>query len=174
MNRILEGFLDPQLMYQYGMGPERIPDRDTALRDGINCVSLAHLVLKELFACQLPPNLDCFEMFIDEDLFVPVPSVDEAQLGDLVWFGRISENPGFVFTPQYDQRGHLVNWGDHPLEHVAIATGESVEGAGPLLLHATHIEGTTAVWPLTRFLEQPRYAEIHGVSRLRIHDPATV
>ena len=174
MNKVLQGFLSSDFVYSYEMGPEQVPDTDTAFRTGINCVSLAHLVLNELFGQVLPRELDCFEMFTDKDRFEKVRSVMDAQLGDLVWFGRKPLTPAIDFVPDYDDRGHLVNWPEHPLEHVAIATGELGEDRDPLLLHATHIEGTTAVWPLSRFLEQPRYAEVHGVSRLRISNQVPV
>lgn len=166
MNSILQGFLNPGFVYRFEMGPGQVPDKDTAFRSGVNCVSLAHLVLKELFGQKLPGGLDCFEMFTDRERFAPV-SLGQAQMGDLVWFGRSCAEPIDGFVPKYDQDGSLVNWQQYPLEHVAIATGSRDDAGDLQLLHATHFEGTTAVWPLTKFSEYARYAEVLGISRLR-------
>lgn len=165
MNRLLKEYLDSSYVYQYIQGPNRVRSKYDALRQGINCVSLAHLALKDLFAYQLPPELDCFELYNDHDHFQPVANLENMQTGDLVWFGR--QSPKIEpedFIPMY-QDGHLLNWPEFPVRHIAIYTGEFDEDY--LLLHSTEFEGTNVVWPLVKFENYPRYRKLYGITRLK-------
>jgi hypothetical protein len=86
--------------------------------------------------------------------------------GDLVWFGpdrprvRLDE-----FVPQYDG-DELANPGDVPVKHVAICTDARGDG-DRLMLHASSVDGTNALWPLRRFRAYDRYRRIHAIRRLR-------
>jgi hypothetical protein len=165
---ILDQFIDPAFAYVFEQGPHQVRSRVDALRYGINCVSLAHLALRALTGHSLPPELLCYEMFRDTGKFKDL-SVNDIQEGDLVWFGR--RNPAISidhFVPTFNENGYMTNWSDCGLTHVAIATGEAAVG-DPLLLHASPVEGTTVVWPLSRFAEHPKYREIYRVARLMIN-----
>lgn len=143
--------------------------RSDALRDGLNCISLAHLVIKDVFDYELPPRLGCAELYLDREHFKPVESVTDMQIGDLVWFGLQDAVRRPEDIPlRYDDAGNLVNWRDFPVKHVAVSTGHQVDG-DPLLLHATNLEGPhNKVWPLSKFSRYPRYRKLYGVTRLAL------
>jgi len=165
MNRFLDQYLDPSFVYKYTHGPDVVRSRYDALRRGINCVSLAHLALNDLFDYQLPNELDCYELYTDSEHFESVADLECMRIGDLVWFGREATNiDPENFIPIYQDR-QLLNWEDFPIRHVAIYTGEYDEDY--LLLHSTHLEGTNAVWPLSRFASYAAYRKLYGISRLK-------
>lgn len=168
MNHALESFVDPAFVYDFWSGPGTIRSREDALAQGINCISLTHLVLKDMFGTTLPPNLHCYELFSDRQYFTAVQD-QEAHAGDLAWFGV--EHPittAEAFKPCY-KNSLLVNWSDFPIKHVAIHTGEADEQGDPLLLHTTSITGTTSLWPLRQFRVYRRYRKRYGTTRLVTH-----
>ena len=141
--------------------------RADAARGGVNCVALAHLVIRDLFGAQLPPELQSFELFNDLADFEAVPAGYGLEAGDLVWFGR--DQPGVAlraFTPRY-VAGELVNFDDFPVNHVAICTGSRDDAGDYLLLHASSREGTNSAWPMRRFLGYDRYRRVYATTRLR-------
>ena len=165
MIEALERHLDSNFPYCFNQGPAEVPDKKAAEAKGLNCIALAHLVLEDLFGRKLPPDLHCFEMFSDKQMFTTVDATDDMLTGDLLWMGpRSPKVPLAEFKPKYDQSGSLVNWRDNPIKHVGIYTGEQTDDY--LLLHATHYEGTTAVWPLQQFTNYRRYEHIYRISRL--------
>lgn len=167
MTSMAERYVDPAFTYRFTQGPDRVPDVITAQRNGLNCIALAHLAIRDLFGHSLPPALHCYEMFSDTAQFSTVESVKDMQAGDLVWFGvRSPKVPLEEYNPQYDEDGALVNWRDNPVKHVAIYTGERADDY--LMLHATNVEGTNAVWPLWRFATHRRYEQIYRISRLAL------
>ena len=159
-------YLDPAFRYVKSQNPVRVRCRDDALRDGLNCVALAHLVIRDLLGYTLPAHLQALELVRDLEHFEPVPDPGHLQAGDLVWLGEQRprvEQEGFV--PQYDG-DELVNGGDYPVKHVAICTGTRDED-DQLLLHASAADGTNALWPLRRFRDYDRYGRIYAIRRLR-------
>ncbi len=132
---------------------------------GLNCAALGHLVVQKLFAVELPPELDAYEMYTNiGGLFVPVDQAPMQQ-GDFVWFGRQSpEIPVEAFIPVYAADGDLLNWPEFAVHHLAIYTGENDNG-DPLLLHASPTAVTNEILPLSQFAQCPRYAQTYGVSR---------
>jgi hypothetical protein len=161
----LQHFLDPAYRYDFWQGPEKVRSDEDARQKGLNCVSLAHLALRNLFNETLPPEMHCYEMYADDAYFKTLGGVDETQQGDLVWFGRQDAAEPALFVPQYAKgSSFLENWRDSPVKHVAVCTGERYDGE-PLLLHATHIEGTNVIWPLRKFEEHERYARVLRVAR---------
>lgn len=165
MNKLLEQYLNPAFVYRFTHNPNVVHSRQDAIRHGINCISLAHLALKDLFNHQLLPELGCAELYNDKEDFHPVEDFESMQVGDLVWFGQT--NPKIEpeeFVPYY-QGGQLLNWADFPVKHVAIYTG--VHNEDYLLLHSTHLEGTNVIWPLAKFSSYERYKRIYGISRLK-------
>ena len=60
----------------------------------------------------------------------------------------------------------LVNGSDVPVKHVAICVGARDDG-DHLLLHASSVDGTNALWPLRRFRDYDRYGSIYAIRRLR-------
>lgn len=171
MNEVFESCLDPALRYVFSQGPARVRSWDDARRDGLNCVALAHLVIRDLFGCPLPAGSQALELFHDLDHFEPVPPAGALRPGDLVWLGTARPRvPLDEFVPRY-QDGELLNFADFPVNHVAVCTGEHA-AQDHLMLHASPLEGTTALWPLRRFQDHDRYRVIYGIRRLRVRHRA--
>jgi len=166
MDEIIKSYLDPRFRYVWARGPAVVRSREDALRDGLNCVALAHLVIRELFGRALPASLRSLELFRDDEHFEPIADGVLLAAGDLVWFGAADPRIPLVdFVPRF-RDGELVNVADFAVNHVAVATGRRVNGHS-LLLHASPVNGTNALWPLHRFAEHERYREIYGIRRLR-------
>jgi hypothetical protein len=166
MDPVFLRYLDPAFRYVMSQNPALVRCRDDALRDGLNCVALAHLVIRDLFGYALPAQLQALELVRDLEHFEPVPDPEHLRAGDLVWLGvdrpRVQQQE---FVPQYDG-DELVNGGDFPVKHVAISTGTS-DDHDHLMLHASSADGTNALWPLRRFRDYDRYGSIYAVRRLR-------
>ncbi len=163
----LKHYIDREFVYSFGQGPNKVSSEAEARQKGINCVTLAHLALRELFDQKLPTNLHCYEMATDYDYFKTVESPDLMQQGDLVWFGYANPHQSIEdFEPTYDDEGYLLNWRDSPIKHVAIYTGEQ-QNNDFMMLHSTHIEGTNTVWPLSLFAMYKRYEKIYRIGRLQ-------
>ena len=172
MSDVLDRYVDSSYTYRFTQGPGVVRTHEDALRDGINCVSLAHLALLDLFNYELPSELQCTEMFLDRQHFTDVRDISQHRLGDLFWFGvddAVVEPTAFV--PIYDDKGNLTNWKDFPIKHVAVATGRVDDSGDPLLLHSTHIEGTNSIWPMRKFGDYRRYRKLHGRRALPVGAP---
>ena len=168
MNKLLETYIDPQYVYKFTQGPDVVRSREDALRDGINCISLAHLALRDLFDYELPAELFCLELYYDREHFTEVGGLENMQAGDLVWLGLASPTVEIEdFVPRY-KNGRLTNWSESPVKHAAIFTGEKDQSSDHLLLHSTPYEGTNAVWPLKMFSRHKRYRKVYGITRLQI------
>lgn len=163
---ITERYVDPDCTYDFWLRPQDVPDLQTAQQKGMNCVVLAHLVMKEMFDYELPPDLRCTEMFLDSTHFVRTEfNAEQLRPGDLVWFGRAASRVSAEqFKPSYDQSGHMQNWRDFPVNHVGIYVGRDAQDEAQIL-HSVARENTT-LWPLRKFGQVPRYSIVWGSSRL--------
>jgi hypothetical protein len=159
-------YVDPAFRYAMSQNPALVRSRDDALRDGLNCVALAHLVIRDLFDCVLPAHLQALELVRDLEHFELVPDPDHLRAGDLVWLGvdrpHVEQEE---FVPRYNG-AELVNGGDFPVKHVAICT-DAYDDDDHLMLHASSADGTNALWPLRRFRDYDRYRRIYAIRRLR-------
>jgi len=81
-------YRDPAFRYAKSRNPARVRCRDDALRDGLNCVALAHLMIRDLFGYTLPAHLQALELVRDLEHFEPVPDPEHMQAGHLVWLGE--------------------------------------------------------------------------------------
>ena len=166
MDEVFSRYLDPAFRYVWSQNPARVRSRQDALRDGLNCVALAHLVTRDLFGYTLPARLQSLELARDLAHFEAVPDPERMRVGDLVWFGVDQPSVGLdEFVPQYDG-DELVNGSGVPVKHVAIYTG-SRDDSDSLLLHASSVDGTNALWPLRRFRDYDRCRRIYAIRRLR-------
>ena len=166
MNEVFLRYLDPGFRYVWTQGPARVRSREDALRDGLNCVALAHLVTRDLFGYTLPASYQSLELVRDREHFEPVAGPGRMRAGDLVWLG-VDRPPVRLedFIPQY--RGdELLNFTEFPVNHVAICTGMR-EDDDHVLLHASKADGTNALWPLREFGQHDRYSRIYSIQRLR-------
>lgn len=167
MNEKLARYIDQDFVYRFMQNPDVVRSEEDARRYGVNCVSLAHLAIKDLFERELPEDLLCAELYADREHFEHHDPLDDLQTGDLVWFGvEDADIKPEDFSPQYEN-GKLINWREFPVKHVAVSIGEQNEDGDDLLLHSTYYEGTNVVWPLTRFAKYRRYEKVYGMSRLK-------
>ena len=163
MDEVFSRYLDPAFRYVWSQNPARVRSRQDALRDGLNCVALAHLVTRDLSGYTLPAWFQSLELARDLTHFEAVPDPERMRVGDLVWFGVDQPRVGLdEFVPQYED-DELVNGRDVPVKHVAICTGSG----DSLLLHASSVDGTNALWPLRRFSDYDRCRRIYVIRRLR-------
>jgi hypothetical protein len=134
--------------------------------EGLTGVALAHLVTRDLFGYTLPAWYQSRELVRDLAHFEAVPDQERMQAGDLVWLGADRPLASLEeFVPRY--RGHEPPDGpDFPATHVAICTGARA-GADHLLLHASTVDGTSALWPLRKFDDYAGCRRIHAIRRLR-------
>jgi hypothetical protein len=134
LDEVFSRYLDPAFRYVWSQNPARVRSRQDALRDGLNCVALAHLVTRDLFGYTLPARLQSLELARDLAHFEPVPDADTMRVGDLVWFGVERPRVGLEeFVPRYDG-DELMNGSDVPVKHVAICAGTCDDGDRLLLL----------------------------------------
>lgn len=49
MDEVFSRYLDPAFRYVRCQSPARVRSREDARRAGLNCVALAHLVIRDLF-----------------------------------------------------------------------------------------------------------------------------
>lgn len=167
MSEKLAHFIDSEFVYRFTQNPDVVRNEKDARQHGINCVSLAHLALRELFDIELPSNLLCAELYADRTYFDHVESFDVLREGDLVWFGvEKPAMPPDAFEPHYLD-GALINWREFPIKHVAVGLGERDGSGEELLLHSAYQEGTNAIWPFSRFAQYRRYRRVYGLSRLK-------
>jgi hypothetical protein len=166
VNEVFLRYLDPAFRYVRSQVPALVRSREDALREGLNCVALAHLVTRDLFGYTLPAWYQSLELVRDLAHFEPVPDRDRMQAGDLVWLG--ADRP-LVSLDEFVSRyrgDELLNFGDFPVNHVAICTGTH-RGGDHVLLHASTVDGTNALWPLRKFDNYERYRRIYAIRRLR-------
>lgn len=134
--------------------------------EGLTGVALAHLVTRDLFGYTLPAWYQSRELVRDLAHFEAVPDQEGMQAGDLVWLG--ADRPPASLEecfPRY--RHHEPPDGPgFPVTHVAICTGARA-GADHLLLHASTVDGTSALWPLRKFDDYVGCRRIHAIRRLR-------
>jgi cell wall-associated NlpC family hydrolase len=166
MREILDAYIDEGYVYRFMNGPRFVRTKQEAKIRGINCISLAHFVLKDLFNIELPAELDCYELYTERALFEEV-AAEQMATGDLLWFGWSNPKiPIENFVPKYSG-SNLANYQDRAVTHVGIYTGEQDEVNDPQILHSSPVEGTNAIWPLRRFSDYPRYSKLYGITRLK-------
>lgn len=166
LGQILERYISPEFIYNYNAGPNVIRTIDDARSFGINCVALAHLVVKDLFDVELPSELDCYELYTDRLYSSFYKSSSNLLFGDLVWFGTVTGHTAVdSFKPEYEQTGNITNWRRFPINHVGVCIAAEPNDV-PLILHASRVVGTNSVWSLDDFSKHRYYRQIHGLSRI--------
>ena len=159
-------FSDHPCRYAFAHGPDMIRTPAQAVEQGLNCVALAHLLLKALFAADLPSRHQCVEMFYDNPHLQAVPGLAALQTGDVVFVGRAGIQEQLdAFAPRYDSAGELVNWREFPGLHVALYTGLMAADTTPLLIHANPIDNGVGFWSWQQMLRVPRYSMIYAIKR---------
>jgi len=169
MNQAITSYLNDTYLYEFKHWPDTIHTQQEALARGLNCVSLAHLIDKSLFGIDLPESLRCIELFYENPYYTTVNSVQDLQIGDLMFVAAKGEQEKIdIFIPRYDEQGNLLNGSEFPHMHIAIYAGEKDEQVDPLFIHANWIDKKVSLWPLRKFREYPRYEEIYAIKRIKL------
>lgn len=66
-------YLDTAFRYAFLQGPDRVRSRQDALCCGLNCGSLAHRIIRDLFGYVLPATYQYTELSIDQEHFTALP-----------------------------------------------------------------------------------------------------
>lgn len=146
-NLNLERYLG--IPYKKDAYPE-ILERGEEVLGGVNCITLVHWVVRDLFRKKLPPQLWLYEMLRNEypDYISPLLCGETPKQGDVYLVGRRRD-----FYQQI---------------HAAIHTGIETN-SGPLLLHANGFsERRITTWPLSQFLNSKRYPTIFQIMRVKL------
>src|ERR1700691_5786652 len=88
MNNVFKNYIDKPYRYVYQNGPDIITSKDQAFKEGLNCIALMHLLLKDIFKLELPSNVKGWEIFCDNPYFESIKSKEDLQTGDILFFGR--------------------------------------------------------------------------------------
>ena len=169
MNRLATSFaelLDPQFEYVFTQGPDKATNLHEAAEHGMNCVSVAHWLLDKLTGHRLPTDMYCFEMFYSS-VFEAVRAVREMRIGDLVWLGNPANGRMQDSIPDFAD-GQMANWGGCPVNHIGVFTGRFAWHNDPLILHASSVEGTNVVQPLSAMARVPNWSHVYGIKRLAV------
>src|SRR5689334_10940343 len=135
--------------YRYNLGP----GQEQYVRGSVlgNCQFFGHKKYREVFGLHLPSWMRSEEAYGDETKFFrTVGPTDVYQAGDLFLFGR-----------KGIEKARALHW--------ALYMGLQDHG-NILLEHANVIDGSVGLWPLSRFLEEPRYAQLVSVKRPLVLD----
>lgn len=159
-------FAEGVFRYRFTSGPDVVQTPEQALEHGLNCVALAHLLLKALRGCHLPPQCQAIEMYSPNPHLQVVASLQEVQMGDVIFVGRAGMQAALdVFVPRYDAAGGLTNWREFPGLHLCVYTGERDADDSPLFIHVNGQDDGVAVWSLARIQQHPRYAALYAIKR---------
>lgn len=174
MRSVFQLFLDKGFTYNYQNGPNVIRTEEQALAEGVNCIGLMHLLLQQLFNVSLPNNLRVLEIFHDNPYFTSVTSLDDLQIGDILFLGRKSL-PDYVhlYKPEYDRNGTLLNEEEsnkiigekYAGLHTVMFTGER-NSNNPQVIDIQKAVGEVRIWALQDLMSNERYENLYGIKRL--------
>ncbi|OGE36855.1 hypothetical protein A3B45_01630 [Candidatus Daviesbacteria bacterium RIFCSPLOWO2_01_FULL_39_12] len=157
--------------YNKQMGPDLVPDLETAKRLGANCAAFAHLYNEEIHGRPLPAHLGPLEMWLDNKILIEVGRND-LTFGDLAFFGRNSIDPRPV--PQHlenDPEESAKFMRKHQVPHIACIAGQEPQSGELLLAHLSFTERGFSIWPEGKFYTHistfgvPIYERLHGIKR---------
>lgn len=164
-------FLDPTIRYNKQMGPEKVPNWQTARRLGANCVAFVHLMHLDLTGQRLPSNLGAVEMWEPNPYLFPV-EYHKVKVGDFAFFGRAHANPKPI--PEsilHDPKKVAEFIKQFPAHHIAMVAGKSLDNNELVLLHNSFATQGPYVWMESRFSSYRStrgvalYEKLHGVRR---------
>ncbi|MFA6572488.1 MAG: hypothetical protein WCT77_14765 [Bacteroidota bacterium] len=175
MNKTFQSFLDASYRYNYQNGPNVITSEGQALKEGINCIGLMHLLVKRLFNISLPQNLRVLEIYNDNPYFKTVSETDELQMGDVLFLGR-EQLPDYInlYKPRYDEGKNLINEdegkniiGDkHAGYHTVMYTGERDENSTPLVIDIEKAADNVRIWILKELMKNEKYKVLYRIKRI--------
>lgn len=159
------------IKYDKQMGPEKVPDLETARRVGANCATFAHLYNEEIHGWRLPSYLGPLEMWFEEKFLRPA-SFDKLMIGDIAFFGRRNIDPRPVpENIKDDPKASARFMREHQVPHVACVAGGFQESGEVFFAHLSYAERGFAVWPESRFYDYrssfgvPLYERLYVVKR---------
>lgn len=175
MNSVFQAFLTSGFVYNYQNGPNVITSEEQALREGVNCIGLMHLLLKSLFNITLPLNLRVLEIYNDNPYFKTVNSLEDIKTGDILFLGR-KDLPEYIglYKPHFDEQKNLVNEdegkeivGDkHAGYHTVMFTGEKDDIGKPLVIDIQKATNNIKVWRLNELMANEKYEKLYKIKRV--------
>lgn len=167
MHEAITHYLTAGYKYNFDSGPDKIRSREEALSHGLNCGTLVHLLIREIFAVELPPRLMCLEMFHDSRFFRTLESWERLELGDVMFVGSVDiANQLQRFVPIYTPDGRFANWEEHPKLHLALFNGGDVTSDEATFIHATQFGRSVALWTTSDFRRYKTYNACYARRRL--------
>lgn len=175
MNSIFQSFLDKGYRYEYKNGPDIVTNEEQALYEGLNCITLIHLLIKKLFDITLPSHIRIVEIYKENPYFHTIQSIDELKIADVIFLGK-KDLPEHLaqYVPRFDVHKNLLNEeegkqiiGDKFAgHHIAMYIGEQDSSNDPLFIHIGSIDKTVSIWPLQKFLSREKYSVLYRIKRL--------
>lgn len=139
-------------------------DFETA-KEGLNCVTLIHIVYREVFGVSLAPSLRAIELYFQNDFFESPDLSSKKQVGDIAFWAR--DNVEEVLTeyrPAFDVNGNLI--GKCPF-HLAMYIGENKKDEA-LFVHANFIDKNVGIWTEKRIRSYIRYSTLLALKRCKL------
>lgn len=168
MHPIFESYLVKTYHYKFTNWPEIIHTQEQALKGGLNCITLVHILYVDLFEITLPEKFRSIELFQNTSYFDNISDTGELKQGDLFFFGKASEALVLKnFMTQYDKMNNLLNLSELPHIHLGVFTGEYTKNNNPLIIHANAIDKKVSIWPLNKFRNYEKYSSILLAKRLK-------
>lgn len=116
----------------------------------VNCQRAVHLLYKARPGIELPKGMWSREIFEDERIIFE--TVDSGT-------NRLFEADILIFGPT--GKMNPKNY------HLTYYSGQTNESGDPLIIHANIYDLAISVWPLSKFFQHERYAELKRIKRVR-------
>lgn len=175
MNKLFQVFLERGYAYNYQNGPNIITSEEQAVRDGINCIGLMHLLLIRLFKTKLPPNIRVLEIINDNPYFETVHELSEMEIGDILFLGR-KELPEYTqsYVPKYDSNKTLLNEAEgnkmvgdrYAGYHTVMFTGEKNKEGNPIVIDIQKTTDKVQTWDLQELMKNEKYEKLYKTKRI--------
>jgi len=175
MNSVYQNFLNKDFKYNFEKGPNVVTSESQAIKEGINCIGLMHLLLKQLFNVNIPGNLRVLEIFNQNPYFETLKSLDGLKTGDILFLGR-KDLPEYIskYKPKYNEQGELVNEKEgediignkYAGYHTAMFTGEKTADNQPLVVDIQKATDKIKLWNLKELMKDEKYQVLYKIKRL--------
>jgi hypothetical protein len=174
INKHITKYLNKSIYYNYSNGPEVISTYKDAVRFGINCIGLMHLLIHDVFEVTLPKYLRVLEIYHDNPFFHSVNGIETAILGDIIFLGR-KILPIYInsYIPKYDHCAHLMNENEgktiignqYAGFHTAMYCGKD-EDNQPLFIDIQKCTNEIKIWHLHELYSFEQYEVLYAIKRL--------
>jgi hypothetical protein len=165
------------LSYNYQKGPNVIVSEKQAVKEGINCIGLMHLLLKKLFNRTVPDNLRVLEIFHENPYFQTINTLKTIQMGDILFLGKIEISAYiYAYKPIFDRNKHLSNEQEgrniigkkYAGFHTAMFTGDRDIQGDPLIIDIQKETNKVRIWSLNELMSKEKYRKLYKIKRIII------